>query len=248
MSVVSSVIDATTVAASHPVTVQVINQGPGIWGNVATGLITAGAAITAVMLTHRFTLRREKLASKQNELRELHFITTELIFLLEQFADGCASVATDDGYKNDKHATVPSASQPEFGYSSVTGDWRALPVSLMYKLRELPVLKIESDRTIDATDLIGPDYDEFFEARQYEYTRLGLKAIILALRLRKLAGFPESRLNATPWSSQRVLWKTWRLERTRRSVRAILFARSLATLEIKNGMRREVSEGAGENT
>ncbi|MEJ1269052.1 hypothetical protein WDV93_25330 [Pantoea ananatis] len=29
---------------AHPVTVQIINQGPGIWGNVATGLITAGAA------------------------------------------------------------------------------------------------------------------------------------------------------------------------------------------------------------
>jgi len=35
-----------------------VNQGAGIWGNVATDLITAGAAIGAVMLTHRFTLRR----------------------------------------------------------------------------------------------------------------------------------------------------------------------------------------------
>lgn len=46
-------------AISHPLTVQVLNQGTGIWGNVATALITAGAAIAAVMLTHRFTLKRE---------------------------------------------------------------------------------------------------------------------------------------------------------------------------------------------
>ncbi|MDI6539743.1 hypothetical protein QMA77_22780 [Pantoea ananatis] len=29
-------------------------------------------------------------------------------------------------------------------------------------------------------------------------TRLGLKAFILARRMRRLAGFPESRLNASP--------------------------------------------------
>lgn len=52
MSVVSSVTDAATVAASHPVTIQMINQRPGIWGNVATGFITACAAIGAVRLTH----------------------------------------------------------------------------------------------------------------------------------------------------------------------------------------------------
>ena len=32
-------------AASHPLTVKVIDYGPGIWGNMTTGLITAGAAI-----------------------------------------------------------------------------------------------------------------------------------------------------------------------------------------------------------
>ncbi|WP_162901021.1 hypothetical protein [Erwinia persicina] len=37
--------EGVAAAVSHPVTVQVINQGPGIGGNVATGLITAGAAI-----------------------------------------------------------------------------------------------------------------------------------------------------------------------------------------------------------
>ncbi len=242
--------DSLTSAVSHPVTVQVINQGAGIWGSVATGLITAGAAIAAVMLTHRFTRKREKQASEDKLVRERYFISTELIFLLEEFAEGCARVATDNGHENNKHVTAPSAPQPELSYSAVTGDWRVLPFRLMYKLRELPVLKTESDRTIDAADFIPPEFDEFFEARQYEFTRLGLKAIILARRLRKLASFPESRLNVMPWSAQRVLWNVWRLHRNRRSVQAILFARSLATFEIKNDMRSKASEdaaGSGEN-
>ncbi len=36
----NTVADGLAVAASHPITVQVINQGAGIRGNVATGLIT----------------------------------------------------------------------------------------------------------------------------------------------------------------------------------------------------------------
>lgn len=236
--------DGVAAALSHPVTVQVINQGPGIWGNVATGLITAGAAIAAVMLTHRFTLKRERQASEDKLQRERYFIATELVFLLEQFAESCASVARDNGLEHE-HAFAPTFPRPELDYSVITGDWRILPVRLMYQLRELPVLKSESDRTIDAADYTGPDYDAFFEARQYEYTRLGLKAIILARRLRKLAGFPDSRLNTTPWSAQRVLWEEWRRERKRRSVQSLLHARALAAFQIKNDMRRKASDDAG---
>ncbi|KEY39998.1 MULTISPECIES: hypothetical protein [Pantoea] len=250
MGSLSSSASVVADAITHPVTVQVINQGPGIWGNVATGLITAGAAIAGILLTHHFTLRRERLAAEDKLQKEKHFIATELVFMLEQFAEACASVATDSGYENNKHVTAPSVPQPELSYSAVTGDWRALPVRLMYKLRELPVLKTESDRTIDAAEFIPPDFDELFEARQYEYTRLGLKAIILAHRLRRLAGFPESRLSGMPRSAQRVLWNVWRLERKKRSVQAILFARSLATFEIKSDMRNKASDdtaGTGEN-
>lgn len=238
--------DSLTSAVTHPVTVQVINQGAGIWGSVATGLITAGAAIGAVMLTHKFTLRRERSASEDKQNRERYFIATELVFMLEQFAENCASVARDNGSEHE-HAFAPSHPLPELDYAAVTGDWRTLPVRLMYQLRELPVLKSESDRTIASADFIGPEYDEFFEARQYEYTRLGLKAVILARRLRKLTGFPDSRLNATPWSAQRVLWKEWRRERKRRSVQALLHARALAVFEVKNDMRRKAADDASDS-
>ncbi|MCW0310005.1 hypothetical protein [Pantoea ananatis] len=146
---------------SHPLTVQVINQGPGIWGNVATGLITAGAAIAAVMLTHRFTLHREKLASEKKLAQERLFISTELVFMLEQFAESCASVATDWGYENQDGISVPQAPTPVIDYSTVTGDWRALPGRLMYQVRGLTVLKSTSDRIIDDAEYYPPDLMSF---------------------------------------------------------------------------------------
>lgn len=51
---------------------------------MATGLITACAAIAAVMLTHRYTLHREKQASERKLTQEQYFISTELVFLLER--------------------------------------------------------------------------------------------------------------------------------------------------------------------
>jgi len=216
---------------AHPVTVQVINQGPGIWGNVATGLITAGAAIAAVMLTHRFTLHREKMASEKKRIQERLFISTELVFMLEQFAEGCASVATDWGYENQDGISVPQAPTPVIDYSTVTGDWRALPGRLMYQVRGLTVLKTTSDRIINDAEYYPPDFDEFFSERQYQYTRLGLKAVILARRLRRLVGFPKTPLSASPWSAQHVLWQEWRKERHRRAEQAVMRTRSQATFQ-----------------
>lgn len=86
---------------AHPVSVQVINQGAGIWGNVATGLITARAAIAAVILMHQFTLRRERLASEDKLKREQYFIATQLVFLLERFAQQSVLSATETGDYDD---------------------------------------------------------------------------------------------------------------------------------------------------
>lgn len=245
----AAIADGVAAAVSHPLTVQVINQGPGIWGNVATGLITGlltgGIALTGIWLTHRFTLRREQKASEDKLQKERYFIATELVFLLEQFAEGCGSVATDRGYKDHDGISVPGSTAPELDYSVVTGDWRALPAVLMYRSRELPVLISSARRTVRDVDSFAPDYEEFFSERHYQYTRLGLKAIILARRIRKLVGFPEARLDASPWSAQQVLWKEWRLERARRSVQARLHAQALAVFEIVNPTRKADDDAHG---
>lgn len=121
----NNITDGLATVASHPLIVQVINQGTGIWGNVVTGLITAVAAIGAVMLTHRFTLNREKNASDNKIQRERYFIATELVCLLERFAQGCVDPAHESGYVDPQYRGIP-----EFSYERITGDWRSLPRNL----------------------------------------------------------------------------------------------------------------------
>ncbi|HHH6298422.1 TPA: hypothetical protein ACP2RM_003654 [Escherichia coli] len=212
--------------------VKVVKDSADLWPQIITAGLTAGATLAGVWYGQWRTTEREKVTAAAKLASERLFIATELVFLLEQFAEGCAGVATDHGYVNQDGITIPETSLPDLDYASVSGDWRVLPATLMYRIRELPVLQDEADRVIRAADACPPEYDEMFEARQYQYTRLGLKAIIQARRLRKLVGYPETRLAATKWSAQPVLWKEWRLERKKRSVQARLRQQATAHMYV----------------
>lgn len=73
MTDIQAATESIVAATSHPVSVQLINQGAGIWGNVATGLITGlltgGITLTGIWLTHYFTLKRERQASEDKMKR-----------------------------------------------------------------------------------------------------------------------------------------------------------------------------------
>ncbi|MNP17112.1 hypothetical protein D3C76_1095360 [compost metagenome] len=61
-----------------------------------------------------------------------------------------------------------------------------------------------------------PDREYYFSARQYESSRMGLKAIHLARLLRKLCKLPRSRLNKSAWSAQPVMLRVLHHERKQR--------------------------------
>ncbi|MDU4749187.1 MAG: hypothetical protein E6X99_23725 [Pantoea sp.] len=251
MADIQAAADGIIAAAAHPVAVQVINQGPGIWGNVATGLITAGAAIAGILLTHHFTLRRERLAAEDKLQKEKHFIATELIFMLEQFAERCAQVAVDTGVNEHQHRVFSIAS-PQFNIENVSGDWRALPPLLMYRIRQLPVLQSEAEDTIAYIKARDPAFQKFntFQERYYQYARLGLKAAILAIKLRACANLPASRIRENAWSPFRILRTVWKQERKRKSQKFRDRQRDLVVLAIKNDVRNKAPDngaGSGEN-
>ncbi|MGL4032719.1 hypothetical protein ACR3LQ_00290 [Kosakonia cowanii] len=241
-----TVAEGLAAAASHPVTVQVINQGPGISGNVATGLITAGAAIVAVILTHRYTHWREKQAAVQKLKQERLFIATELIFLLEEFAVRCATIATDGAFENRYSLSGADVGLPEIDLSEVKGDWRVLPARLMYRIRELPITKQSSDRTITTGGYRAPPYfEDTTTTRRYEYTRLGIRAIVLARSLRSLAGFIQTRSEDAIWPAKKALIKAWRQEKKRRRTLEMVFEQGKATAYLKSISREATDNSHG---
>lgn len=217
-------------------------DGISIWvpvlSTLSGGILTGCVALLVSRLNHRYAGEREALAAAERHRHEIKvaqelldkerlFIATELIFLLEQFAEGCARMATDSGEPDQQGVYTPTENLPELIIKNISGDWRALPPRIMYRIHELPVLHNEVRRHLAVyyEDYWEPPYlSPYYREHQFHYARLGLKAVILSRRLRKRVSLPETRLDATEWSAQPVLWRMWRkkrIERTEAEIRRL---------------------------
>lgn len=217
----------------------------------------AGAMVTGIIQysvnrqNHKITLKREEKASKDKLEKERYFLATELVVLLEQFAQDCARVATDPGHYNDDRqpVRVTVVDYPGLDFTDVSGDWRALSPTLMYRIRQLVVQQKDANSLISATGENDhpPDYDEFYAERHYQYARLGMKAIIQASRLRSIAGLPGTRLGATRWSALSTLRRVLQQERRRRLKLLIKFRQKRAEWDIQDGLRDVRAEADSED-
>lgn len=227
--------------------VKVVKDSASLWPQIITAVSSAGAAFGGVWYGQWRITQREKEEAAAKQASERLFIATELVFVLERFAEGCAKVATDDGERDKQDFMRATQTRPELDLNVITGDWRALEPGLTYAIRELPVLKEWSDREIAGIEESEgpPDYTHTMLERKYLYTRLGLKAILQAKRLRKLAHLPGTRLDATKWSAQPVLWRVWRYERKRRAQMHISRQREQATFHIIMQQRIQANSHSG---
>ena len=118
--------------------------------------------------------------------------------MLDRYVSECVAVVHDDGLSYGRDSAgrrSPQCTLPKFEPQSIDVEWKSLPASLMYKILSFPNEAKESNAKIDAVDefvATPPDFDEFFDERQFQYSILGLKAAELALELRKLGKIPEN--------------------------------------------------------
>lgn len=199
--------------------VKVVKDSVSLWPQIVTAISSIGAALGGVCLAHHYTRSREEKAASARREAELYFISTELVFRLERFAQECAAVVQDEGEEDARGYTRVTASAEPFAPDDIAGDWRVLPGKILYRIRELTVLFAEANRYISYVNEYDspPDWQCTFQERRYQYARLGMKATLLSKRLRKLNRMPSSRLDASEWSAQSVLWEQWRKGRKRRA-------------------------------
>ncbi|MGY0160694.1 hypothetical protein ACVQKW_14260 [Edwardsiella tarda] len=196
--------------------VPIVNYLP----QLLTGLLSAGAALGGVLLTQHRIDKRERAAAAKKADEERLFISTELVFVLERFVEDCVKIVIDDGEENTGGEYYPTTSTPGgLKLDEISGNWRVLSSRLMYRIHELPVLLNEAERRIVYTTEVStpPQHTEFFKERQYQYARLGIRALRLSKYLRREANLPPIRLNATLWSVQATLLRVLHRERKRRA-------------------------------
>jgi len=138
------------------------------------------------------------------------YAAVRLIAVLDEYAQGCVSVVSDDGTCEGRPAGrteqgeeyyVPQATKPEPPTFPEDIDWRSISFKLMYRILSLPNNACETDRyiTASAEHSFPPDYDELFVARREGYAHLGLESVNLVKDLRREFRLPDTPKNFWDW-------------------------------------------------
>lgn len=153
-------------------------------GNISA-IISASAGIGGVLLGNSFLTLKEVIFNNKKKKKDITYLTIIVTSHLERFANGCMSVANDDGKEygtpagEDGVTYVTTTTAPNFSPLEIDVEWKLLPSHLLYLILRLPdeiehlenylnnILKYSND---------FPENTEFFQQRRIGYAELGLKA------------------------------------------------------------------------
>ncbi|CAH0139205.1 hypothetical protein SRABI106_00176 [Rahnella aquatilis] len=150
--------------------------------------------------------------AKRIQDSDLCFISTQLIFILEEFAQRCADVAGDQGELENREGEesryVALYPIPALSFNSIEGNWKSIPPLLMFMTLEIPVILQDARQQItQQTEYIFPEIDDhdYLRIRGSHIAPIGLRAAAIARRLRRKSGFFDSPLSNDHWSAVHVM-------------------------------------------
>lgn len=119
----------------------------------------------------------------KSKRKNAEFLAIHVVCMLDRYVDGCVGVVNDDGLRygqcNAEGYREIQTSLPTFELQNLGVDWKTISAELMYRILGFPNEIQSANNSIDSSFehvASPPDYEEGFEDRQYQYTRLGLKA------------------------------------------------------------------------
>lgn len=147
--------------------------------------------LIGVIIGAFLTLLRDNWSERRSRERHARYLAIRVVIALDRYVESCADVATDDGLSQgqpntdgylEEQVALPSA--PTFPEDL---DWKSIDHGLAYRLLSLSNEAAAANRTISfaSENAFPPDFEEFFEERQYQYAKLGLAAFALTQALRE---------------------------------------------------------------
>lgn len=155
-------------------------------------------------VSHRLTSSTEN----DSRQRRARYLATRVVCILDPFSSRCADIVHDDGLTDHEGISHPRETVPELHFPDDV-DWQSIDVTLMYNILSLPN---EIDSANASVTFVGdevaspPDFEEYFDERQYQYARLGLLSLELSDQLRKRYRLPPRDTEA--WSPRGLFEKT----------------------------------------
>lgn len=203
--------------------------------------------LIGVVLGSMIAVAKEFVTTFFERKRNARYAAIRIICILDEYAQKCVDVVSDDGTACGRPAGRtssgeeyydPQAEQPRPPLYPEDIDWKSISKGLLYRILMLPNTARETDRYIsNSAEHSGPpDNEEVFEARQEGYANLALEALALAADLRKEYGLPKTTVKALnpDWNTKRYLEdkkKEIDTEKVKRAVTAQALWNSLESRE-----------------
>ncbi|MGC5887036.1 hypothetical protein [Ralstonia pseudosolanacearum] len=155
----------------------------GAWISAIFGLL--GVVVGAILTIAKDWLFLHKKNSKDRE-----YLAIQVSCLLDQYVTGCSDVVGDDGLcqgqTNRMGCHEAQVAVPHFEPNLLAVEWKSLPADLMSEVLSLPFKAKQVAEWLAGVSQYSepPEYEEWFEERQYQYAQLGIEAASLAERLR----------------------------------------------------------------
>lgn len=198
--------------------------------------IFATAVLTTVgtLIVTQYGSWKNKAEKQEERTRSGQYLSARVVTVLDPFIMQCAEVVSDDGVYDEEGYRHTSISAPAIEYPQDV-DWKAIDPELMYRVLMLP------NQVADAEQSIGnvgehvaspPDYEEYFEERQFQYAKVGLIALQLASDLRCASHLPPKDYSA--WDPKPRFEKAFVIENESRQKARDLGRKLVAAHEAKN--------------
>lgn len=161
------------------------------------------SALSGVALGIAGTVLKDWVFKRREEKQKGRYLAIRASAVLDLFVYDCAHVVMDDGTSRGQRSKdgylESQVTPPRLNFDVLEGDWHSLPANLAYRVLILPSRVDRADRHISGAAEFSdpPDFEEYFEARQTDYAKLGKEAAELADDLRSYGGLPD--LEKTEW-------------------------------------------------
>lgn len=159
-------------------------------------MIEAIFGLVGVLVGSLITVLKDWVSSYRERRRDASYSAIRLISILEAYADRCIDVVQDDGTiygrpagrwdDGQEYAEAQESTPDPLDYPDDIG-WRSLDEDLMHRIVALPNKARRTNRYIGlSTEFASPPYyEDYFDARQEGYARLGADALEIAEQLRR---------------------------------------------------------------
>lgn len=165
---------------------------------IVAASIGATAGLTGVVIGSLLTWIREVWSARRTRTDHARYLAIRVACVLDRYVGKCAEVVDDDGLsygqRNEQGYLEPQVKTPDAPKFPNDLDWNSIEHTMAYKILSMSNEAEAADSKISSiSEYVAspPDFEEYFQERADQYSKLGLAALAITQALREKYKLPS---------------------------------------------------------